>query len=110
MEKQTPQATKKTSSIAIDIILLITLAYWAVIHIINGLLNFFVEDWYSTPLRYVMAILWLGFGLAPFVFAAAIRNMTMKIIAIIFAFVVFGFVAYGQIDWIIYSMKEDLEF
>ena len=108
MEKQTPQVVERIRPI--DIILLITLAYWAVIHIINGILNAFVEDWYSTPLRLVMATLWLGFGLSPFVFAAAIRNMPLKIIGIIFAFVVFAFVAYGQIEWIIYSLKEDLEF
>ena len=108
MEKQTPQVTERTRPI--DIILLITLAYWAVIHIINGILNAFVDDWYSTPIRLVMAILWLGLGLAPFVFAAAIKNMTLKIIGIIFAFVVFGFVAYGQIEWIVFSLQEDLEF
>ncbi len=90
----------------VDILIIIALGYWIFSHILNQLLTKFVDDFYSSPARFILAIVWMFFAFTPFAFAFGIKNTTTRIIGLILAFVIFAISMYQQIEYFIYLVQD----
>lgn len=90
-----------------DVFILIALGYWAFSMISNKLLTTFIDDFYNSPVRFVMAFIWIIFAFSPFAFAFGIKHPTRRIVGIILAFMLFAFSMYQQIDYLIFLLKDN---
>lgn len=90
----------------VDILIVIALGYWVFSSILNKLLTIFIDDFYSSPARFIIAIVWIFFAFTPFAFAFGIKNKTTRIVGLILAFILFAFSMYQQVEYLIYLVKD----
>jgi len=70
----------------LDILIVISLAYWLLMDFVNYIFFRFYYNWYESPVRYFKAAMGLIFAIVPFVFAFSIKDDSLRKIALVVSF------------------------
>lgn len=84
-----------------DTLLFISILAWAFISISNTLLQYFVPDWYNSPVKYYTILTNLIYAAFPIIFALSIKNKSYKTIALIAAIFIALHNIFGNVRWLL---------
>ena len=73
---------------------------------LSQVVNAAFPEIYQSKGAIVIALIWILAGGVPILFALAVKNEGMKVIAIIFAILAFMMTAYGQVRWIMLVLEQ----
>ena len=82
-----------------DVLILVGIGLMLMVSIVEFIIQTVKPDWYTTPFKYVFFGLNLISGAAPLLFSFAVREHTLRIIAVIAAVMFFLRVVYGNVSW-----------
>ena len=96
-------STDSSSNGNMETLLFISILAWAFISISNTLLQYFIPEWYNSPVKYYTIFTNLIYTIIPIIFALSIKNKSYQTIALVAAILIALQNVYGNLKWLLES-------